>query len=434
MIGLFIFLNVLYARAFELPASWSVAPKVYSQDKARDVVRCLTSQIRLNPRPVIMASSNMSPSPWRLDAGMCVIHERSNAVACLPSLIIIGAMKAGTAELQGWLSQHPALYRWKGPPSVTLISSPFHLSSSAGASRSGNGEPHFFDKLTSDAELEAGWSKYLWEGFSISESLSFIENRYTFEKTPAYLRMSPAGIARMARMLPSVRMIAILREPASRAYSHFQQRCRQGAYRRLHPKHPLRHSIVGNITFHPTSLRSEAIVASELTKHGFKVGKHDFIPTTYPCTSGEFDSLLFGYLTSRDLQKKDPRPDEVPAKLILDRGHYAQQLEHYYEHFNRSQLMVLLSEQLHEDFPAAMDKIQQWLGLPRLDYRPLTTTNARGYIVLKALTSKSNKKGYTPMSTAARSWLQAYYQEHNRELLRHVSADIAQRIQKYWQL
>eukprot|EP00730_Choanoeca_flexa_P003486 TRINITY_DN11421_c0_g1_i2.p1 TRINITY_DN11421_c0_g1~~TRINITY_DN11421_c0_g1_i2.p1 ORF type:complete len:265 (+),score=3.36 TRINITY_DN11421_c0_g1_i2:129-923(+) len=206
MIGLFIFLNVLYARAFELPASWSVAPKVYSQDKARDVVRCLTSQIRLNPRPVIMASSNMSPSPWRLDAGMCVIHERSNAVACLPSLIIIGAMKAGTAELQGWLSQHPALYRWKG------------------ASRSGNGEPHFFDKLTSDAELEAGWSKYLWEGFSISESLSFIENRYTFEKTPAYLRMSPAGIARMARMLPSVRMIAILREPASRAYSHFQQR------------------------------------------------------------------------------------------------------------------------------------------------------------------------------------------------------------------
>lgn len=31
---------------------------------------------------------------------------------CLPSFLIIGTMKGGTAELQGWLSNHPNLHRW----------------------------------------------------------------------------------------------------------------------------------------------------------------------------------------------------------------------------------------------------------------------------------------------------------------------------------
>jgi len=43
-----------------------------------------------------------------VDAGHCFLHSEGDSKApCLPSLICIGAMKAGTFELKQWLSEHP---------------------------------------------------------------------------------------------------------------------------------------------------------------------------------------------------------------------------------------------------------------------------------------------------------------------------------------
>jgi hypothetical protein len=44
-----------------------------------------------------------------IDAGVCATVDKSQDVRCLPSFIIIGAMKSGTGELMKWLQWHPLL-------------------------------------------------------------------------------------------------------------------------------------------------------------------------------------------------------------------------------------------------------------------------------------------------------------------------------------
>lgn len=51
---------------------------------------------------------------------------------------------------------------------------------------------------------------------------------YTFEKTPSYLSMPATNIVQLAAVLPTAKLIAILRNPTDRAYSHFQHRCEKG--------------------------------------------------------------------------------------------------------------------------------------------------------------------------------------------------------------
>jgi hypothetical protein len=134
-------------------------------------------------------------------------------------------MKAGTAELQGWLSQHPALYRWQGTVVFYQCKARSSVVVYPGPSASGAGEAHFFDKLASDDDLESRWlDNYLWKGLTIPPHGPMLRNLYTFEKTPGYMNMGPVQIERMARMIPSARLVAALREPASRMYSHFQHR------------------------------------------------------------------------------------------------------------------------------------------------------------------------------------------------------------------
>jgi hypothetical protein len=79
-------------------------------------------------------------------------------------------MKAGTAEVQGWLSRHPNLYRWMGEDDR------------------GGGEAHLFDKLSSrddDEKFDKAWKgDYLFKGLTLPNGLQDARHLYTFEKTP----------------------------------------------------------------------------------------------------------------------------------------------------------------------------------------------------------------------------------------------------------
>lgn len=77
-------------------------------------------------------------------------------------------MKAGTAEIQSWLSQHPSLYRWMG------------------SHDSGGGEAHFFDSLPKDGSgMDTHWREnYLFRGLALPRGLKDARELYTFEKTP----------------------------------------------------------------------------------------------------------------------------------------------------------------------------------------------------------------------------------------------------------
>ena len=66
-----------------------------------------TSSIRASHRPVIHHTdiSTLCSCQTVVDAGMC--YRKRGSLQCLPSFLIIGAMKAGTGALMKWINYHP---------------------------------------------------------------------------------------------------------------------------------------------------------------------------------------------------------------------------------------------------------------------------------------------------------------------------------------
>jgi hypothetical protein len=121
----------------------------------------------------------------------------------LPNFFIVGAAKAGTTALHRYLRQHPEVYL----PDVK--------------------EPRFFSYDPGDATRYAGpGAQKLIE--SAVKDLATYESLYegvTHEKavgdaSPAYLP-SPVAARRIHQTVPDARIVAVLRNPVERAYSHF---------------------------------------------------------------------------------------------------------------------------------------------------------------------------------------------------------------------
>src|SRR6185295_9772010 len=117
------------------------------------------------------------------------------------------------------------------------------------------------------------------------------------EATPYYL-LHPLVPERVARTLPDIRLIVLLREPVERAYSHYQLMRRE----RREP-----------LSF------PEAIAAEEKR------------------LAGEVERIV-----------ADPsyRSRKHRNFSYVTRGLYADQLDHWLEHFPREQLLVLRAEDL----------------------------------------------------------------------------------------
>ena len=60
-------------------------------------------------------------------------------------------------------------------------------------------------------------------------SPSVASTHYTYEKTPKYIEMPPQQIRFVNSMFPSLKAVAVLREPGARAYSWFNMMCRESA-------------------------------------------------------------------------------------------------------------------------------------------------------------------------------------------------------------
>lgn len=110
-----------------------------------------------------------------------------------PTFIIVGAQKAGTTSLYKYLVQHPAI-------KSTLLK-----------------EVHYFD-LNYDKPLS--WYQAFFP-------LKKKNNRITGEASPYYI-FHPYAIKRIAENNPNIKIIVLLREPASRAISHYYHEVRKG--------------------------------------------------------------------------------------------------------------------------------------------------------------------------------------------------------------
>ena len=117
-------------------------------------------------------------------------------VGSLPDFIIIGAQKGGTSLLYRLLVEHPGV-----EPAATK-------------------ELHFFNNNYSEG---LSWYRRYFQQVKHEDGRKTVSG----EATPAYLR-DPRVPERMANTVPDARLIALLRNPVDRAYSHYQMWARRG--------------------------------------------------------------------------------------------------------------------------------------------------------------------------------------------------------------
>ena len=117
----------------------------------------------------------------------------------MPNFLIIGAMKSGTTALYYYLEQHPEIYM-----------SPVK-------------EPNFFSSQeqenAADTVTHIETYQHLFRGVSGERAIGEASHSYLYESRAA---------AQIRRYIPEAKLIAILRNPIDRAYSHFLHMVRSG--------------------------------------------------------------------------------------------------------------------------------------------------------------------------------------------------------------
>jgi hypothetical protein len=262
----------------------------------------------------------------------------------LPTFVIAGAQKSGTTTLHDLLAQHPQIQ----------MSDPKEL--------------HFFDKprgrtLDDYADLfQPGSGHRAWG-----------------ESTPFYLYNDRARQA-MTAALPKARFVVILREPVSRAYSHYW-------FARSKGREPL-----GSF---------EQAVAAE---------------------------------PDRLASSKDGQP---AAFSYLDRGHYLRQLTDLESRVGRDRLLVLLTEDLAADPLRVVNRTCEFLGLGGIEADQLTVRSLNTFAERVVNTAEGRAKervqtrhvasadAYPSIDSDLERDLRARFSAENRELANWLGRDLS---------
>ncbi len=247
----------------------------------------------------------------------------------LPDFLIIGAQKCGTTYLYHLLCQHPYV-----APATTK-------------------EVHFFD-----TNFEEGVQWYRSHFSTPTEKDG--RKMLTGESSPYYI-YHPQAARRAAKVVPEVKLIALLRNPVDRAYSDYNHKFREA---REHL------SFEDAIEAEEERLRDEKEkLLAEETYHSPKYRKYSY----------------------------------------LSRGIYVDQLLEWERHFDRDQLLVLKSEDFFENPQESFERVLGFLGLPHWE------TGAVG---------QRNEGEYDEMSLATRRRLEDYFEPHNLRLYEYLGVDL----------
>jgi hypothetical protein len=253
-----------------------------------------------------------------------------------PDFLLIGAQRSGTTSLYRYLAEHPSM-------APALVSKGVHYFST-GHDRS--------------------WSWYRGHFPTVAyRDLHRALRRtplVTGEASPYYL-LHPLAPERVALELPDVKLIALLRDPVSRAYSQFQHE-REGG-------------------FEPLGTFEEVIDAEP----GRLAGEEERI-----VSDPAYQSFAHQHFT------------------YVSRGRYAEQLRRWWTHVPRERLLVLRAEDLFRDLEGTYARVLEFLGLPQRGVQRQTAYNA----------TRSE-----PMAAATKDRLREVFAPANRELAAELGWD-----------
>jgi hypothetical protein len=200
----------------------------------------------------------------------------------LPSALIIGAQRSGTTSLFNYLAQHPDVRQPLGK------------------------EIHYFD-----LHYARGIRWYRGR-FPFRHRLR--GGALTMDASPYYL-LHPLAPERAARLLPGVKLVAILRNPIDRAFSHYQHEVRDGRETLAFPE----------------------AIEREAERLGDEEERLRRDPTYY-----SYNHHRHSYTR---------------------RGRYLEQITRWMQHYPRSRLLVIQSERLFSEPAAVCAELYEFLGL-----------------------------------------------------------------------
>lgn len=251
----------------------------------------------------------------------------------LPQWLVVGAQRCGTSSLYEYLVHHPQVCR------------------------AAKEEVHYFDN-----NYHRGLNWYRGN-FALVGGASATargnNHKVTGEASPYYLA-HPLALDRIARDLPGVKILVVLRNPTDRAYSHHYHECRMGCE---------------TLSFEEALDREPERLAGEADR----IREN---PTYY-----SFAHQNFSYVT---------------------RGHYADQMERLFQLFPRSDVMVICSERMLRETAAVYAEVLSFLGLPPHTLRRFPRHSAGRY---------------SPMNPATRARLQALFAPENERLFKLLGTD-----------
>lgn len=282
----------------------------------------------------------------------------------LPNFLVVGAARAGTTSLYYYLKQHPDVFM------------------------SPKKEIDFFD-IDKNFERGLDWYEKHFEGYAGQKAVG--------EASPLYMYLEKVP-ERIAKVIPNVKLIFILRNPVDRAYSHYWYELM------LLQEH---------LTFERAlSCESRRIKSSLRAKRRFSYQDRGFYYKQIMLHMKYFSKSQMLFLLADDLQK---HPVEVMKQVFDFLGvdsSFARALGIYRK---RNIAKVPRSWKLHTVMKVAGSNI-----------KPLIPKTIRARVRWKKLLRVNLRRGrYPPMRPETRQHLIEVFREENEKLSKFLGRDLS---------
>jgi len=253
----------------------------------------------------------------------------------LPNFLIIGAQRGGTTSLYNYITKHPKII-----PALQK-------------------EIHFFD-INFNKGIQWYQSHFQQNSFfSLLYYTKKFKDCITCEASPYYI-YHPHVPKRISKIIPDVKLIALLRNPIERAFSHYHHEVKLG---------------IEKISFEDAIKEEPKRLNGELKK----MLEDEFYYS--------FNHQNFSY---------------------LERGIYIEQLENWEKFFPKKQILILSSEEFYSNPDKICNDVFDFLGLP----------------IIKIKKAKIfNKGNYQKMADKTRIELVEYFKPHNEKLYNFLKRD-----------
>jgi Sulfotransferase domain len=248
-----------------------------------------------------------------------------------PNFLIIGAQKAGTSSLYKYLLQHPAIL-----PAYQK-------------------EIHFFTIPDLYFKGEHWYRSHFPTALARRQRLSG-------EASPSYL-FFPLVPERVFRVMPQIKLIVLLRDPAARAFSNYHHQVRRGL----------------------ETLSFEDAIEQEPERLGDDLQKTIEDPTFHSLNLAHYSYLL--------------------------RGEYVTQLKRWHHFFSTEQTLILKSEDFYSDPQETVAQVSSFLNLPAWQPHP-------------SIFKQYNPGTYDKMKPATRQFLAEYFRPANEHLYDYLGRDL----------